>query len=72
MLRVMFYLVGIFRTSSPETAFQVMLKELLSEGEGRSQVTTEILQQRTGNLNVKRVLLIEENQISQVKEFSTF
>ena len=34
----MFYSVGIFRTLSLETASQVTLRELLGEGEGRSQV----------------------------------
>ena len=32
----------------------------------------EVLQQRAGRCNVKRLLLIKESQISQVKEFSTF
>ena len=31
-----------------------------------------ILQQRAGSLNVKRLLLIIENQIPQIKEFSAF
>ena len=31
---------------------------------------TEVLQQRAGSLNIKTQLLIKENQISQVKEFS--
>ena len=31
----------------------------------------EVLQQRAGSLNIKRLLLIKENQISQDKEFST-
>ena len=31
-----------------------------------------VLQQRTGSLNIKRLLLIKENQTSQVKEFSAF
>ena len=30
------------------------------------------LQQEAGSLNIKRLLLIKENQISRVKEFSTF
>ena len=30
----------------------------------------EVLQQRAGSLNIKRLLLIKENQLSQVKEFS--
>ena len=31
----------------------------------------EILQQKTGSLNMKRLLLIKENQIAQVKQFSS-
>ena len=30
------------------------------------------LQERAGTRNIKRLLLIKENQMSQVKEFSTF
>jgi len=30
------------------------------------------LQQRAGGLDIKRLLLVKENQISQVREFSTF
>ena len=33
---------------------------------------TEVLQQRAGRLNIKRLLLIKENQITQVKAFSSF
>ena len=32
----------------------------------------EVLQQRAGSLNIKQLLLVTENKISQVKEFSTF
>ena len=32
----------------------------------------EVLQQRAGTVNIERLLLIKENQISQVKEFSAF
>ena len=32
----------------------------------------EVLQQRAGSLNIKRLLLTKESQISQVKEFSAF
>ena len=32
----------------------------------------EVLQQTAINLNIKRLLLIKESQISQVKEFSNF
>ena len=32
----------------------------------------EVLQQRADSMNINRLLLMKENQISQVKEFSTF
>ena len=32
----------------------------------------EVLQQRSGTLNIERLLLIKDNQISQVKEFSVY
>ena len=32
----------------------------------------EVLQQRAGTVNIERLLLIKENQISQVKEFSVY
>ena len=60
----MFYSVGSFRTSSnPE---RTALRR-----QGEEPGYTEVLQQRAGSLNIKRLLLSKENQISQVKEFST-
>ena len=53
----MFYSVGIFRTSI-KTA---------PKRQGEKPGYIQGLQQRTGNLNIKRFLLIGENQISQVK-----
>ena len=43
------------------------LGELFQGGEGYR----EVLQQRTGSLNIKQ-LLIKENEESQVKEFTAF
>ena len=37
---------------------------------GEEPGSIEVLQQRAGSLNVKRLFLIKENQVSQVKEFS--
>ena len=65
----MLYSMGIFRTSTP--------------GESTASVSERTALRRRGeepgyrnfatiSLNVKRLLLIKENQISQVKEFSTF
>ena len=48
------------------------LKELFPRRWGEEPGYKEVLQQRAGSLNIKWSLLIKENQISQVKEFSTF
>ena len=52
-----------------EAVSQVTLREQLW---GRQPAYIEVLQQRAGGLNVRGLLLVKENQISQVKEFSTF
>ena len=63
------YSVGL---QALEAASQATLRELLGGGEGVEPVYIEVLQQRAGNLNLKILLLIKENQICQVKEFSAF
>ena len=56
---------------SPKPRRQYLKRtELKRSGEEPGYI--EVLQQRAGSLNIKRLLLIKENQISQVKEFSTF
>ena len=66
----MYYLVGIFRTLS--------LRQHLKQPQGNysKDVSGElgyigVLQQRTSSLEHQKIML-KENQISQVKEFSTF
>ena len=54
-LTVMFYSVGFFRTSRFIQA-QVTLREVLWGGKGLGEVYIEVLQQRAGGLNVKRLL----------------
>ena len=44
-----------------ETASQVTLRELLQGGKGEDPVYIEDLQQKAGNLKIKRLLLIKEN-----------
>ena len=39
---------------------------------GEEPCYVEILQQSAGSRDIKRLLLIKENQIARVKEFSTF
>ena len=53
----MFYPVWVLRTSSPETASQVTLRELLWKRRGEEPASIEVLQQRAGSLNVKRLVL---------------
>ena len=68
----MFYSMGIFMTSSPG--------DIITNSPGRDALRrqeeepgyTEILQQMAGSLNIKTLLLIKENHISQVKEFNTY
>ena len=61
-----FYLVGIVRTSSPGDRFWNCSQEV-----GWGVWLDTSLQQGVCSLNIKRLFLIKENQISQVKEFST-
>ena len=68
----MFYSVGNFRTPSPGDSISSNpeITDLRRWGDEPGYV--EVLHQRAGSLNIKRLLLIKENQISQVKEFSAF
>jgi len=68
----MFYSVGIFKTASPEDSITSNPERTVLRRQREEPDHTEVLQQRAGNLNVKRLLLIKENQIFQVKEFSVF
>ena len=52
-------------------ASQTALRDCSEEGR-RTEDIQEFLQQRPRSQNFKRLLLIKENQICQVKEFSTF
>ena len=51
---------------------QVTLKNAEEEGRAGTTGYREVLQRRVGSLNSKKLLLIKENQITQVKEFSAF
>ena len=64
----MFYLVGIFRMSSPEDSISSNPERTALRRRGEKPGYLEVLQQRAGSLNIKRLLLIKENQISPVKE----
>ena len=45
---------------------------LLLRGKGGARIYRSFLQQRLGNRDIKRLLLMKENQVSQVNEFSAF
>ena len=60
----MFSLVGIFRTSSPGGSISSDPERTVPKRWERSQVIQK-LQQGTDSLNIGRLLLIKENQISQ-------
>ena len=63
----MFYLVGIFRTSSLGDSISDYLERTAPRRwVGEESGYIEVLQGRAGDLNIKRLLLIKENQISQV------
>ena len=73
----MLYLVGIFRALSPRgsisskpkrTALRRWGVERGAAGAGKPGYI--VLKQRANSLNVKKILLIKENQMSQAKDFS--
>ena len=68
----MFYPVGTFRTLSPGDSMSSDPERTVLRRQGEEKGYIEVLQQRTGSVNIKRLLWTKENQISQVKEFSTF
>ena len=68
----MIYSVGMFRTSSPEDSISRSPNIIALWRWGEEPGYIEVLHQRTSILNIKRLLLIKENQIAQVKEFSAF
>ena len=68
----MFHLVGIFKTSSPEDSILNNPEKHALRRQRKEPGNIEVSQQKADSLNIKRLLLIKENQISQVKEFSTF
>ena len=66
----MFYLLRIFRTSSLGDSISGNPEITAPKRWGQEPGYIEVLQQRASGLNIKRLLLIKGNQISQFKEFS--
>ena len=58
----MFYLVGIFRASSPGGS--ISSSKLLWGGKCGESGYREVLQQKVSSLNVLRLLLIKENHLA--------
>ena len=64
--------MGIVRTLNPRYSISSDPERTVSKKVGGWGVRLHrSLQQGSGNLNIKRLLLIKENQISQIMEFST-
>ena len=68
----MIYSVGMFRTSSPGDSISRSPNIIALWRWGEEPGYIEVLHQRASILNIKRLLLIKEDQIAQVKEFSAF
>ena len=66
-----FILLTKLRTSAQDTASQVALRDS-SEEAGWSQDIRVFVQQRPGSWDLISLLVIKENQTSQVREFSAF
>ena len=45
---------------------------LFQKGKGETRIYRSFCNKKPGSCNIKRLLLIKENQTSQVKEFCTF
>ena len=58
------YLAEIFRTSSPGESISSDPEGTARRGQVGEPGFIEVLKQRAGSLNIKRLLLIKENQIS--------
>ena len=69
----MFYSVGIFKTASPEDSITSNPERTVLRRQGEEPDYTEVLQQRTGNLNIKRLLLIKKkNRYSKLRNLVLF
>ena len=68
----MFYSMWIIRTLSQRDSISSDPERTTLRRQGEEPGYTEILQQRAGSRNIKRLLFIKENHTSQVKGFSVF
>ena len=63
---------GNFKTSGPGDSNSYKPERTAPRRQGGEPGYIEVLQQRVGSQNIKRLSSVKENQIAQVKEFSTF
>ena len=68
----MFYTVEIFRISSSGDSISGDPEKIALRRQVEEPGYIKVLLQRVGRLNIKRLLFIKGNKISQVKECSTF
>ena len=68
----MFHLVGIFRTSSPRDSISSYPETTVLRRQGKEPDYTEVLQQRTGSLNIKRLLLIKKAEFPKLRNLVLF
>ena len=59
------------RAWAQDAAFQTALRDCSEEVREKPEYIG-VLQQRPGSQNIKMLLLVKENQVSQIKEFSAF
>ena len=64
--------MGIFRSLSLGDSISSDPERTVLRRQGEKPGYTEVLQQRTGSLSIKRRFLSKENQTSQGKEFNAF
>ena len=62
---------GNFKTSGPGDSNSHKPERTAPRSQGGEPGYIEVLQQRVGSQNIKRLSSVKENQIAQVKEFSS-
>ena len=68
----MFYSLGVFRTLGPRDSISCDPERTAPRRQWEESDYRDVLQQRASSLNIKRLLWIKRNQITQVKELNNF
>ena len=71
-LRVMFYSADIWRTLSLGHSISDNAEKLFRRGKWGARIYRDFCNKRPGSWTIKGLLLIKENEITQIKEFSAF